>query len=137
MLAALAQAPVIYGLRHRRPVAWACILCAIGLAACTTLRPIERSELGNLAQRIHEGTRVVVVTADGEREEFRVTAIGDEYIEGATRDGRIVHIEFEEIREIDRRVIAPAKTAGLAGGAGLLYILIVVAVALHAMLVGF
>jgi hypothetical protein len=114
-----------------------CCLLALGLQACTTLRPIELSDPQNAAAQIVPGARVRVLTADGSREDLLVIAVGPDALDAKTRDGRDVHIRLADVQRLDRRVKAPGKTAALVGGLAALYIVTVVTVATSAIVAGF
>jgi hypothetical protein len=82
-----------------------------------------------LAAVLAPGMRIRIVGGDGRSEDLRVTASGEDYAEGTTRNGRIVRIEREQIRAIDRRAFAAAKTAGLIVGIVAIYVVTVVSFA--------
>jgi hypothetical protein len=85
-------------------------------AGCTTLKPVDASpdelrQAISTGELLRRGDGVRIATADGSAETFRVTRVD---IEAGVVRGRDVEIPIEDIVAVDRRVIGPAKTAGVA-----------------------
>jgi hypothetical protein len=92
----------------RRPFAGmsAMLLSVLILQGCTTIRPAGRLEVGD---------RVHVLHRDERRFDLRVTALGDDYIEGTA--GRTeMRIALADAEQIDQRVPAHGKTVALVAG---------------------
>jgi hypothetical protein len=89
---------------------------AIGLAGCTTLRPIEGTSI-ELRQRISSGElleagdRVSIVTTDDKTHRFAVTGIGPGFI-----DGKADSVSIEQIVSLKKRQFSRGKTLALVGG---------------------
>ena len=89
------------------------ILFATG---CTSLKPVELAPetlqekilSGNI---VNVGDRVKVVTADGVRSEFKVTAINENHILGKDID-----IPIRDIVALETREFSGGKTSALVGG---------------------
>ena len=105
--------------------------------ACTSLRPIENDLSRGLGGHVAMGQRVRVSDTDGRRQRFTVTAVGEDYIEGHTADGRDVRFDLADLEEIELREPARGKTAALAAGLFVLYYVSVVGTAYGALLSGF
>ncbi|WP_323846295.1 hypothetical protein [Microbulbifer magnicolonia] len=108
----------------------ACV-CALALllAGCTSLKPVEMTpqELHaeiKQSQVVQVGDRIKAVTMDGKTHEFRVTEIS-----ATTIFGKNERVEIAQIVALETRQFSGGKTALLAGGAYLLYILALLAAA--------
>jgi hypothetical protein len=87
----------------------AMLLSMLILQGCTTIRPAGSLEVGD---------RVHVLHRDGRRIDLRVTALGDDYIEGTA--GRTeMRIALTDAEQVDQRVPAPGKTVALIAGSTL------------------
>jgi hypothetical protein len=84
-------------------------------AGCTTFKPIatngpavqERIYSGDL---LHAGDEVRIVTSDGSMHEFRLTRID---ADAGTVIAGNERIAIDDIVQVDKRAIAPAKSGGL------------------------
>jgi hypothetical protein len=94
------------------------------LLACTSMRPVEASP-EELAARIRQGNvvqvgeKVTIVTKDGRKDQFTVTAI-DEF----TVKGNKESIPIDDIVALKTKEISLGKTALLTGGIGLTFYLL-------------
>lgn len=80
------------------------ILLISFLAGCTTFKPIEMSSFQperhlDLEKVIKPGDRVCIVTKDGEKNEFRVTAVTNDSIEGKNVEIPLMNIASTEKAE--------------------------------------
>jgi len=113
------------------------ILAVLQSTGCTTFRPIDYATPQELTLELSAGHRLRILCADGDTIELRAVSIEPDFIVGTTRDGGEIRIALGEIQSIERRAIAPAKTAGLAAGLVMLYEFVYVGVAVHAIVTGF
>jgi hypothetical protein len=99
-------------------------LVMASLLACTSMRPVEASP-EELAARIRQGNvvqvgeKVTIVTKDGRKDQFTVTAI-DEF----TVKGNKESIPIDDIVALKTKEISLGKTALLTGGIGLTFYLL-------------
>jgi hypothetical protein len=88
----------------------------IGLAGCTTLQPIEGTA-NELQGRISSGgllevgDRVSIVTSDDRTHEFRIRAISDGLLQGASDS-----VTVAEVTTLQKREFSRGKTFLLVGG---------------------
>jgi hypothetical protein len=88
----------------------------IGLAGCTTLQPIEGTA-NELQGRISSGgllevgDRVSIVTSDDRTHEFRIRAISDGHLQGASDS-----VTVAEVTTLQKREFSRGKTFLLVGG---------------------
>lgn len=106
----------------KRPLAFVCSL-ALLLAGCTSLKPMEMTpqELHaeiKQSQVVQVGDKIKLVTADGKPHEFKVGKITATHIFGNNEQ-----IEIEQIVALETRQFSGGKTALLAGGVYVIYIM--------------
>ena len=94
---------------------------------CTSLKPVELAP-ETLQEKIlsdniiNVGDWIKVVTSDGVRSEFKVTAISENHIRGKNID-----IPIQDIVALETRELSGGKNLALAGGAALGWYLILLA----------
>jgi hypothetical protein len=60
--------------------------------------------------------RIRVLDLEGVSTDFKVTAIGPDYVEGRTRDQQLVRFARTDVRQVRERRPAPGKTVALTLG---------------------
>jgi len=95
------------------------------VSSCTSLKVVQISD--NIANDIHEGDRVKIVTKDGRHLEFKIVSVTSE---GVTGDNQQV-IRFSDVAKLKKKEVSVVKTAGLAGAIvlGLLGLFFIIAAA--------
>ena len=105
------------------------VLAAIVGAGCTSMKPVEMppAELHEkiLSENIlHAGESVRVVTADGQIRKLLVIEVDtDERV----IHGKDVSIDVDQVVAVETREFSLGKTAALAGGSYLLFLMIAIA----------
>jgi hypothetical protein len=66
------------------------------------------------------GKHIRVLDRDGVSTDLEVLTVGADYVEGRTKDDRIVRFALADIRQVRERRLAPGKTALLT--VGVLYV---------------
>lgn len=99
----------------------AIVMLGFGGWGCTRLQALNYADAQGPAKVVTPGAKLRIVLNDGTARKLRVTGVEGGAISGV-ESGRVVKIPLNKVREIDRRVPAPGKTAALASVLGVLTI---------------
>ena len=88
----------------------------LGLDGCTTMRLVPGSADTAMPSDVEVGKRIRVLDGGGASTDFEVTALGADYVEGRTKEHRIVRFALEDVRQVRERRLAPGRTALLTIG---------------------
>ena len=107
---------------RRRVGEWVVVLGLVcGPSACTSMVPLDVTDVGAMLAAIEAGDRLSVVDADGATTQLVVTAVGADFIEGTTGSDQPVRVAAAEMQEVRQQRRAPGKAIGL--GAGVTFLL--------------
>jgi len=105
-------------INRRRVGEWVVVLgLAYGQSACTSLVPLDTTDVGALLAAIEAGDRLSVVDAAGATTELVVTAVGADFIEGTAGSDERVRIATADMQEVSEQRPAPGKAIALGAGA--------------------
>jgi hypothetical protein len=107
---------------RRRVGEWLVVLVlALGQLACTSMVPLDATDVEALLAAIEAGDRLSVLATNGATTELVVTAVGADFIEGTAGSDQQVRIAAAEMQEVRQQRRAPGKAIGL--GAGVTFLL--------------
>jgi hypothetical protein len=89
---------------------------AICLNGCTSMQLVPGTVGDAVPTNVEVGMRIRVLDVSGVSTDIKVTAIAPEYVEGRTRDERLVRFAREDVRQVRERRLAPGKSAALTLG---------------------
>jgi hypothetical protein len=95
------------------------------LNGCTSMQLVPGTVGDAVPSNVDVGMRIRVLDLEGVSTDFKVTAVGPDYVEGRTRDQRLVRFARADVRQVRERRLAPGKTVALT--LGVLYAVGVVA----------
>ena len=101
------------GLTRFAGVLLALTLCLNG---CTSMKLVVGTAGDAVPSNVDVGMRIRVLDLKGVSTDIKVTAIGPDYVEGQTRDQRLVRFARADVREVRERRPAPGKTMALTFG---------------------
>lgn len=111
-----------------------CVVVLVGLAACTTMRPIAADATGDSIRReVKPGDTVRVVTKGGPVHRLKVTVVGATSLGGtavktweggADPVGSRIDVPYSDIAELDVKGTSGLKTAGLIAAAVLVVVVV-------------
>jgi hypothetical protein len=106
---------------RRRVGQWVVVLGLVfGPSACTSLVPLDTTDVAALLAAIEPGDRLSVVDATGATTELVVTAVGADFIEGTTGSAQPVRVAAAEMQEVRQQRRALGETIGLGASVTLL-----------------
>jgi hypothetical protein len=96
------------------------VAVTLGSNGCTTMQLVPGSAGTAMPSDVGVGKHIRVLDRDGVSTDLEVLTVGADYVEGRTKDDRIVRFALADIRQVRERRLAPGKTALLT--VGVLYV---------------